>query len=237
MYHIAICDDDIKTCSELEKIVLQFGEKHGIKFEVDIWYSGEKLCLFLEEENVLDLLFLDIELVAMNGIAVGKYIRNQMENRECGIIYISSKSSYAMSLFKLQPLDFLLKPLKAYEIEAALADYIAEYERKNHLFEYHMKKCVHKIPYKNIMYFYSDNKKINIVTTDGVQQFNGKMRDIINVLPHNFLMVHQSFIVNSDFVEAYQYETVTMQGGIILNISRAYRNAVRDQIAENSWKK
>ena len=54
----------------------------------------------------LDLLFLDIELVQNNGIAVGNFIRNELEDMQTHIVYISSKESYAMQLFKVQPLDF-----------------------------------------------------------------------------------------------------------------------------------
>lgn len=59
-----------------------------------------------EKGNRVDLLFLDIELVQNNGIAVGNFIRNELEDMQTRIVYISSKESYAMQLFKVQPLDF-----------------------------------------------------------------------------------------------------------------------------------
>ena len=58
------------------------------------------------------MLFLDIELITTDGIQVGKFIREELKNLETTIIYISSKSSYAMQLFQVQPLGFLIKPLE-----------------------------------------------------------------------------------------------------------------------------
>lgn len=237
MHRVAICDDEIKTCSELESMVLQYGNDHGIQFEVDVWYSGEKLCSSFEQGNEWDLLFLDIELITTDGIAVGRYIRNELKNRECVIVYISSKSSYALSLFKVSPLDFLVKPLKMKEVEDALERYIEEYEQKNQLFEYFVKGVSYKIPYKDIVYFYSDDKKINIVAKDKERLYNGKMREIIKMVPHNFLQIHQSFVVNLDYVEICQYEKVVLQGGTVLNISQPYRKTVREQIMQYKWKR
>ena len=46
----------------------------------------------MEKEDI-DILFLDIELPGENGVSVGEYIRNVMENENLFLIYISSKES------------------------------------------------------------------------------------------------------------------------------------------------
>lgn len=182
------------------------------------------------------MLFLDIELITMNGIDVGRYIREELGNRECAIVYISSKSSYAMSLFRLQPLDFLIKPLNMAAIEDVMNRYLSEYERKNQMFTYHKKEGSYKIPYKKILYFYSDNKKINIVTEKEEITFNGKLKQIASAVPHNFILIHQSYLINLDFVEACHYDTVKLQNGTLLSISQPYRKSVREQLVQSKWK-
>ena len=42
---------------------------------------------------------------------MGRFIREEQENMETAIVYISANSSYAMDLFRVQPTDFLIKPL------------------------------------------------------------------------------------------------------------------------------
>ena len=74
-----------------------------------MFYDGESLCEYLKSSSSVDLLFLDIELPKCNGVEVGKYIREKLENEETEIIYISSKTNYAMKLFLMQTDGFSCK--------------------------------------------------------------------------------------------------------------------------------
>lgn len=80
MFCIGICDDDEGLCGELEKMLYDYGKENKLQMNIDIWYQGESLCRFLREnKKILDVLFLDIELLTTNGIEVGRFIR---ENRK-----------------------------------------------------------------------------------------------------------------------------------------------------------
>lgn len=237
MFNIGICDDGKEICAELENMLYNYAEKQGIEIEVRVWYTGESLCDFLKQDNLLDVLFLDIELISTDGIRVGNFIREELKNLETIIVYISSNSSYAMKLFQVQPLGFLIKPLKTVEVEEILLKSIQRYEMKNQNFEYYVKGNSYKIPYKEIVYLYSQNKKITAITKEEELQFNGKLKEIASKMPHNFILIHQSFIINLDYMVEGSYEIVKMQGGILLNISQPYRKSVRRQIMQYKWEK
>lgn len=237
VFYIGICDDEKSTCADLEDMLYENGKIHGIKVDVSVWYTGESLCDFLKRNNKLDILFLDIELISTDGIKIGNFIREELENIETTIIYISSKSSYAMNLFRIQPLDFLIKPLTSKYIEDVMLRSVKLYERKNQLFEYDTRGYHFKIPYKDIIYFYSQNKKINIVLKEEEVQFNGKLKNIANIVPHNFILIHQSYLVNLDFAVECSYELIKMQNGALLSISKPYRKKVREQIMQSEWEK
>ena len=117
MYRIGICDDDKELCSGLEEQIYFIASELSIKADVAVWYSGESVLNDLHKGAQLDLIFLDIELVQADGILVGKFIRNEMEDIHTHIVYISSKQTYAMQLFKIQPLDFLVKPISSEQIK------------------------------------------------------------------------------------------------------------------------
>lgn len=168
---------------------------------------------------------------------MGGFIRDELEDIETLIVYISSKSSYALNLFKIQPLDFLIKPLMENVVSDVMNRAIKIYERKNQLFEFSTRRCHCKIPFRNIIYFYSQNKKINIVTKKDEVQFNGKLKEIATIVPHNFILIHQSYLINLDFVMECSYEVIKMQNGILLNVSLPYRKNVREQIIKNEWEK
>lgn len=71
MFIIAVCDDEVSICSQLEKMILDDAEKFPTELEVEVYSSGEDLLQSLqrrqrssdgEEGQPVDLLFLDIEL-------------------------------------------------------------------------------------------------------------------------------------------------------------------------------
>ncbi len=116
MYNIGICDDEKDTCAQIADMVYEYGRKENVEIMVSVWNTGEALYQDLADKKPIDLLFLDIELVSTSGIQIGKRIRNELENPDISIAYISSKSSYALELFKIHPIDFLIKPVSAQDI-------------------------------------------------------------------------------------------------------------------------
>ncbi len=232
MYKIGICDDDKVLCSVLEEQIYGLSKEIEIKVDVEVWYSGESIQNDLEKGIELDLLFLDIELAQKDGIAVGKFIRNEMEDMQTHIVYISSKENYAMQLFKVQPLDFLIKPISTENIREALIRSVKQKRSADIYFEYQKGNSVFRVPVRNIAYFMSMDKKIRIVTKDGAEEFYGKLKNIANTLPADFLTIHQSYIINQAYVIEYSYEMVKMVDGEHLNISKPYRKETRSKIIQ-----
>ncbi len=230
MYFIGICDDGINTCTNIEEMILLYGKTHNIKIETEVWYTGESLCEYLKNKNIIDILFLDIELYKIYGIEVAEFIRNYLNDRRMQIIYISGITSYAQKLFKTQPMDFLIKPITQEAIDETLDLAIKILNKINEKFQYHNGKEVYYIFYRDIMYFSSDGRKIVIMTAYGEKKFYGKLKEISKKLPVNFIAIHQSFIVNQDYIRRYTYEFVELINGTILTISRVHRKQVREKL-------
>ncbi|MEZ3428996.1 MAG: LytTR family DNA-binding domain-containing protein [Lachnospiraceae bacterium] len=235
MYNIGICDDEKDTCAQIADMVYEYGRKENVEIMVSVWNTGEALYQDLADKKPIDLLFLDIELVSTSGIQIGKRIRNELENPDISIAYISSKSSYALELFKIHPIDFLIKPVSAQDIWDTIDEALRLYHRGNTVFEYKANGYSCRLPHKYIIYFYSENKKINMVTKDSTVQFTGKIKDIIVILPECFIQIHQSYIINMNYISECSYETVKMSGGVELNISQPYRKMVRKSIMDYAW--
>ena len=70
-YRIGICDDNISVCSEIEEGIYRYFKDKEDKVDVNVWSSGEALIPDLKRGEVLDILFLDIELSGIDGIDIG----------------------------------------------------------------------------------------------------------------------------------------------------------------------
>lgn len=233
MYRIGICDDDKELCSGLEEQICDIAKKLSVKVEVEVWYSGESILGDLGKGVQLDLIFLDIELVQANGISVGKFIRDEMEDIQTHIVYISSKQNYAMQLFRIQPLDFLVKPVSGEQIKEVLVRSIRQKQRLKNCFEYRKGSSIFRIPTREIVYFMSMDKKVRLVTKDGEEEFYGKLKNIMEGLPTDFMMIHQSYIINQLYVSEYSYDCVKMSDGTVLSISKPYRKEIRSRIKQD----
>jgi len=235
MYNIGICDDEHAACAQIAEMVYEYDRRNKVGIEVTVWNTGEGLYQDMQKKKAIDLLFLDIELVSTDGIQVGRLIRRELENQDISIAFISSKSSYALELFKIHPIDFLIKPVSAQDIYETIDEALRLYNRGNTVFEYRANGYSCKIPYREILYFGSENKKINMVTAESTVQFTGKIRDLADILPGNFIQIHQSYIINMNHMSECSYELVRMSGGAQLNISQPYRKQVRKQIMDYAW--
>ena len=170
-----------------------------------------------------------------DGVMVGKYIREVLEEENIFLVYISSKENYALQLFQNRPFDFLVKPIEQMKIYHVL-DNIYRISGKNSAgFKFQVQNSTYRILYKDILYFQSAGRKINIVMKKEVRTFYGKLNEIEEKIPENlFLRIHKSYLVNKSYVKEFTYEWVKMLNGDILNISKINRADVRRKILESA---
>ncbi len=89
-YRIGICDDEQNIVLILTGYIEHYFKLQGEDVEIHTWNSGEELIsdkVFGTGEGV-DILFLDIELPDMNGVSIGRYIRNMVSDSIVQIVYI-----------------------------------------------------------------------------------------------------------------------------------------------------
>lgn len=231
MFKIAVCDDEEPICSHLETILLDYGKESNQQLEIEIFYSGEDLYKALRLNTRFDLIFLDIELKGLNGIKIGKIIRDELYDEITQIVYISSKQEYAMELFENRPLNFLLKDSSSSEIIRVLEKGINLINSQNNFFEFIYNRNFCKLSYKDIIYFESDNKKINLVTNSEIYNFYGKISTIIsNLHSMDFIQIHKSYVINYLYLTEVQTDAVIMSTGIKLPISQTFKKQFRNKL-------
>ena len=85
---IAICDDEKQICEFLKEKIRRYYFSNDINFSIQTFENGEKL---LESDlNLIDVLFLDVEMPGRNGMKVAKAIREK--NKEMIIVFLTAYS-------------------------------------------------------------------------------------------------------------------------------------------------
>lgn len=225
--NIAICDDFEEIRNQVFNLITDIFITLPFTPVIDCFSNGEELCAEIAK-NQYDLIFLDIELPKMNGVDVGKYIRNTLKNERVQIAYISGRKDYAIELFDSRPINFLVKPLNREQIKKVIDKYIQITKMDDSLFTYQIRNEYYKIPLSDILYFASSGRKITIKTTDSENCFYSSLNKIYpKVQNKNFLFVHKSFLVNYKHILSYQYEQVIMDDKTVIPISQANRKEIR----------
>lgn len=236
MLNIGICDDDRQFTNQLENIILKYLENNHFKADIQIFTKSQDLIQYIQNEEDLDLLFLDIELDDITGIAIGKSLRSEFHNDSVQIVFISSKEHYAIQLFNVRPLNFLVKPIDYKKVEYIMDEYNRLFKFQYNYFEYHVGKQTYQINEQSILYFQSVGKKIHMVTCGGNKDFYGKLSDVYKRLnAQSFCETHKSYIINMRYVSEYAKEQIVMTNGDIVPVSRSMRSALHDKIIENEW--
>lgn len=229
MLKTAICDDNEVVCFEIETHILDYAKRNALDISVEFYFSGERLIRDLNDSVYYDLIFLDIQLnqAGLDGIETGSEIRNKLHLYSLEIVYISSFSQYAMELFKIQPMDFLLKPIEAAKMNKILDQFIKQEHISSKKFKYKIGREEYKIPLKEIVFFKSDRREMELYTANGdIRKFYSSMAEVMEkseFLNGSFFSPHKSYIVNYFHVMEFHHEYLSVTNNHKIPISQNKR--------------
>lgn len=179
-------------------------------------------------ENTTNLIFLDIHLPKLKGMAFLKTLAHLP-----AVIITTAYHQYAVEGFNLNVTDYLLKPFDferfltaVTKVKTAQREEQKPYESqeiKDFIFLNVQKKKV-KILFSEIVYIESQREYIKITTTK--REYISKMstHEIEALLPaHLFKRIHRSFIISISKIESYTAEIVEVNG-ISIPIGRGYKD-------------
>lgn len=231
MILVAICDNDEGATFQIEELIESTYEKHGVEMEIDVYYSGEKLAEAISQGKMYDIIYLDIQMGGLDGLAVGKYIR-KME-LDSIIVYISEYIEYIESVFEVEAFEFIRKPISNEKFMLTLKRALNRLDRKQYFFDCKYKNYWIGIPIKDIVYFESSGRKINIHLKDNKMEiFNGKLDNVeikLSNSPSLFLRIHKSYLVNLSYIRAISGKKARLINELVLPISDDRKDNVRKQ--------
>ncbi len=179
--------------------------------------------------NQVDLMFLDINMPDFNGLDFAKSLSNKPK-----IILTTAYSEYALEGFRIDALDYLLKPIpytvflksvnKAKDWFQMKADPTSE-SAEAAIYVKSEGKTV-KVRISEILYVESANEyiKINLDNKDSITTLK-RLKDFEDELPaEQFLRIHRSLIVNTKKIKAIERFRVIMNNNFPIPVGELYRD-------------
>jgi len=230
-------DDEPLALAQISKYI----EKTPFLELCNSFNSGAEAMEFLHS-NTIDLMFLDIQMPDMTGMELAKSLETCPQ-----IIFTTAYSEYAVEGFKVNALDYLLKPL-AYSIFLKSANKARVYFDKEQLIQAGSNisktdtdkndlqdknssifvKSEHKllrIKLSDILFLESMREYIKICLSEGEPILTlSSMKKIEGQLPSNkFMRVHRSYIVNLEKIKIIE-RNVIIFGRVRIPVSEQYKD-------------
>ena len=192
------------------------------------------------QENEIDLMFVDINMPDLSGMDFVKSLKNPPK-----VIFTTAYSEYAIEGFKVDAIDYLLKPI-GYSDFLKAADKAKErispkITEDTHI-ESNEKFLFIKSEYKILRINLSDIKyiegmreyvRIHIENQTAVMSLMS-MKKMEEYLPDsNFMRIHRSFIVNLNKIHTIERNRIIFDNEVYIPISEQYKAKFQEFLDEN----
>lgn len=227
MYHVAICEDEEvvrrELCALTEKVLLSL----EIPGEITAFSSAEALeTVLAEQARPFDLLLLDIQLGGKTGLELARELRDR--NDRVGIIFTTSCEEYLATGYGVQPIHFLLKPVKEENLRRAIqTDWRVNHEVKRVTLRDGPRTAV--VSLRDIIFFESRNHDVVAHQREGERLLRLPLSEVEEALPRDaFCRCHKSFLVNYDYIVGFGRSGVLLNTGESVPIGRKFLTTAKN---------
>ena len=229
MIRIAIVEDDRHDREALKKCLNRYEKENQMKFSVTEFQDGEDIVT--DYTASYDLIILDIEMAFLNGMKAAEKIRELDTN--VIIIFITNMPQYAIQGYKVNALDYMLKPISWFSFSESMGRALSRV--KTSAREYitiSLKGGKQKLDVSKICYVEVQDHLLIYHTTEGNFVTKGTIRDAESQLDvKRFFRCNRCYLVNLEFVETYQGSDIMVNGDTI-QVSRSRRKPFLDALNE-----
>jgi len=224
-YKIAICDDSAADRAYVTDMVNRWSAVVGHAVHLDAFDSAESFMFHYADENDYDILLLDIEMEAMDGVTMAKHLRK--DNEAVQIIFITGYTDYIAEGYEVAALHYLVKPVKEEKLFSVL-DRAAEKLRKNEkVLHFEISGEMVRVPVYQIRYA---EVMANYVTIHAAEDVTVKMTlgDLEKELDERFYRAGRSIIVNLTQISRVTKTEIKLSDGTVIPLPRgAYEGVNR----------
>jgi DNA-binding LytR/AlgR family response regulator len=192
--------------------------------------SALKALEFLEK-NKVDLMFVDINMPDLSGMDFVKSLDNPPK-----IVFITAYSEYAIEGFRVNAIDYLLKPI-------SYSDFLKSANKARNYFEKSGSQEEKEVNDSEYLFVKSDYKMVRISMSDiiyieGMREYvrihfsNSKslmplisLRALEEQLPADkFMRVHRSYIVNLRKIISFDHSRISFDSKLLVPVGDQYKD-------------
>lgn len=233
MIQVAVVDDDLNYCHEYIEYIQRYAKEHREAISVQEFHDGEDI---LDNYNAkFDIILMDIDMRFVNGMDAAAKIREN--DSKVIIIFMTNLPQYAMEGYKVDALDYVLKPVNYSDFSQRLTRAISKMQRRQtKYFLVPVRGGASRIDLARLMYVEVQNHDLIYHMSEENIQTRGTMRDVESRLTEEgFFRCSNCYLVNLAYVEGIVGNDIQI-GNSVIAVSRSRRkellNALNNYFSE-----
>jgi two-component system, LytTR family, response regulator AlgR len=204
---VLIVDDEPPARERLRSMVAEAGG-----FEVAGEAGNGVEALQMVDRLLPDILLLDVRMPGIDGLEVARQLATQPEPP--AVIFTTAFDEYALQAFESEAIAYLLKPIRAEKLRAALAkagrltrpqlqqvaSAAREPARRSHI-GVRGRDGLKLIPVDEIFCFHADQKYTTVKHVKGEDLIEDSLKTLEEEFAQSFVRIHRNALVNTKYLE------------------------------------
>ena len=216
-YRVAIVDDSVTDARFVGGILTDWAGEKQTAIQAEVFASAESFLFRYAEDKEWDILLLDIEMGAMDGVTMAKKVR--AHNEAVQIVFITGYSDYIAEGYEVAALHYLMKPVNREKLMAVLDRALEKRKQEERCLNLEMSGEMVRLPFYEIQYL---DVRQNYVTVHAKGDYTIKrsLNDFEKELDHRFHRVGRSMILNLKYIQRVTKTEVRLSDGTLLPLPR-----------------
>lgn len=220
---IAIIEDEQIHTEFLARCLKEWCGKTGVPAEISTFLSAESFLFTWEEKRDFDILFVDIQMKAMNGMEMAEKVRQ--EDEDIAIVFTTGIADYMAAGYEVEAMHYLLKPVDREKIGQCM-DKLVRRRRMEPCVTVHGKGEVIKLPVGQVTYIEAQaHSCVAEVFTRSGQTIRHEVAESITEMerlltPYDFIRCHRSYLCRTGSIYQIGRSDITLDSGSVIPVSR-----------------
>ena len=230
-YRVAIVDDSSIDAAFVAHILEEWAEDRQVAVQVERFDAAEKFLFRYAEDKAWDILLLDIEMGAMDGVTMAKKVRAQ--NEVVQIVFITGYSDYIAEGYEVAALHYLMKPVKEDKLFTVLDRALEKRRQEDGCLNLESAGEMVRIPFYEIRYL---DVHQNYVTVHAKLDFTVKrtLGEFEKELDNRFCRVGRALIINLKYIRRVSKTEGHLSDGTVLPLPRGAYDALNRAIIQHT---
>lgn len=218
--YIAVCDDQAEELNAIDALLREWETERNLPLHRRLFSNTVELLDAARRES-FTLYLLDVIMSGINGMSAARELRDF--DRTADIVFLTSSPEFAWESYRVQAMDYLLKPVDKGLLFGLLDKLYRREQRPQEALIVKTSPTVLRILFSELSFVEVIGKRLYFNMTNGdVREITGTMKNYEQQLLSRpeFMRVHRSYIVNMLQVEELSSSYIRTFSGKRLPVSR-----------------